>query len=354
MVSAWGERSSARPAVAVRNEDVLRGRGLMLDGPQQAFYLHVDDGLVMAGGKHGGPTATRTMHHLADALVEAGFVVDDRTEASAMTKVLGYAPQASPAQLRLPPRRSRALALQLGELAECRKLDTEELRSLLGVWIWGALLRRELLCIPSAVFRLLERHPQRLMEPWATVRRELRAMAKVVPLMYADLGAPPAEVYFAADAMGANEQDHGGWGVLAADMSLEIARDFIETGGNLGYTVAQLDGEMSGLRRPEQAIRRTRPFTLLPDRVFKTDEEWTIIGQGRWRAPDHITLGEARTVVKISRVAAATPELHRKVVPVLEDNQGVSGAVAKGRSPAHHLNHLLRQTKSFFLRKDMM
>ncbi|CAK0872525.1 unnamed protein product [Prorocentrum cordatum] len=342
-VTAWGSRSTTAPAVAVRNEDVLRGRGLVLDGPQMAFYLHVDDGVVMAGGSGCGPRATGKMHQLAGALAEAGFVVTDRTEASDMQKVLGYAPQARPAQLRLPPKRARELVQQLEAMGATRTLHTEELRSLLGAWIWGALLRRELLCIPSAVFRLLERYPHQRVSTWATVRRELRAMARVVPLMYADLGAPPAPVYFAADAMGANVEDDGGWGILATDMSEDIAKDVIDTGGNLGYAVARLDGELTGLRRPEQVIRRTKPFSLLPDRVFKPDEDWTIVGAGRWRSADHITLGEGRCVVKISRLAAATPALHRTVLPILEDNQPVSGAVSKGRSPAHLLNHLLRQ-----------
>ncbi|CAK0821636.1 unnamed protein product, partial [Prorocentrum cordatum] len=342
-VTAWSSRSTAAPAVAVRNEDVLRGRGLVLDGPQMAFYLHVDDGVAMAGGNGCGPRATGKMHQLADALAEAGFVVTDRTEASDMQKVLGYAPQARPAQLRLPPKRARELVQQLEAMGATRTLHTEELRSLLGVWIWGALLRRELLCIPSAVFRLLERYPHQRVSTWATVRRELRAMAKVVPLMYADLGAPPAPVHFAADAMGANVEDDGGWGILVTDMDEDIAKDFIDTGGNLGYTVARLDGELTGLRRPEQVIRRTKPFSLLPYRVFKPDEDWTIVGAGRWRTADHITLGEGRCVVKISRLAAATPALHRTVLPILEDNQPVSGAVCKGRSPAHLLNHLLRQ-----------
>ena len=49
-------------------------------------------------------------------------------------------------------------------------------------------------------------------------------------------------------------------------MSGEIASSSIDTGGSLGYTVALLDGELSGLRRPEQAIRRTKPLSLLPAR----------------------------------------------------------------------------------------
>ncbi|CAK0800419.1 unnamed protein product [Prorocentrum cordatum] len=330
-VAAWGTRSTTAPPVAVRNEDVLRGRGLVLDGPQMAFYLRVDDGVAMAGGLDGGSRATKTMHQLADALTEAGFVVTDRTEACDMRKVLGYAPQARPAQLRLPPTRARELVQQLELMSGARTVDTEELRSLLGIWIWGALLRREVLCIPSAVFRLLERYPRQRVGNWATVRRGLRAIAEVVPLMYADLGAPPAPVYFAADAMGANAEDDGGWGVLVTNLSKEIAQDFIDTGGSLGYTVARLDGELTGLRRPEQMIRRTKPFSLLPDRVFKPDEDWTIVGQGRWRSADCITLGEGRCVVKMSRLAAATPALHRTVLPILEDNQPASGAANKGR-----------------------
>ena len=56
-------------------------------------------------------------------------------------------------------------------------------------------------------------------------------MAKVAPLMYANLGAKPTPVYFAADAMSASDLDDGGRGILATDMSEEIARDFIDTGG---------------------------------------------------------------------------------------------------------------------------
>eukprot|EP00959_Pyramimonas_sp_CCMP1952_P398390 8347584-Pyramimonas_sp.AAC.1 len=37
-------------------------------------------------------------------------------------------------------------------------------------------------------------------------------MATVVSLMCADLGAKAAPVYFAADAMGAGDLGHGGWG----------------------------------------------------------------------------------------------------------------------------------------------
>ena len=121
--------------MAARNEDVLRGRGLMLDRPQLAFYLRVDDGLTMAGGPKCGLTASRTMRHPAGAPVAAGIAEDDRAEADAITKAPGYAPQASPAQLRLPPQRARELAQHLEQLAQQKRVRTEEVRHLLGAWI---------------------------------------------------------------------------------------------------------------------------------------------------------------------------------------------------------------------------
>ena len=77
------------------------------------------------------------------------------------------------AQLRLPLERARELVLQLDQMSAARTVHTETLRSVLGVWIWGALLRREVLCIPSAIFRMLERYPEQRLAPWASVRREL-------------------------------------------------------------------------------------------------------------------------------------------------------------------------------------
>ena len=60
-----------------------------------------------------------------------------------------YAPQSRPAQLRLPPARAQELVTQLEALAARRPVYAEELRSLLGAWIWAALLRGEVMCIPQ-------------------------------------------------------------------------------------------------------------------------------------------------------------------------------------------------------------
>ena len=57
------------------------------------------------------------------------------------------------------------------------------------------------------------------------MRREVRAMAAVLPLVYADLGALLAPVIFATDAHGAENEtqgDLGGWGAPCADFTPEV------------------------------------------------------------------------------------------------------------------------------------
>ena len=93
---------------------------------------------------------------------------------------------------------------------------------------------------------MLERYPEQRLAPWASVRRELRAMSRVVPLMYADLGAPPAPVYFAADAMGSNEIDHGGFGIVGKVVSEKTIKECYIASKQKGFTVARHAGGWGG------------------------------------------------------------------------------------------------------------
>ena len=98
----------------------------------------------------------------------------------------------------------------LRELTSRNSVCTKTLRTLTGIWIWGAQLRRELLSIPHALFRFLDRFPEKIVAWWPSVRREVQAMATAIAAMAADVGAPLAQIVFASDAQGAGEGDDGG------------------------------------------------------------------------------------------------------------------------------------------------
>ena len=130
---------------------------------------------------------------------------------------------------------------------------------------------------------------------------------------------------------------------MAADAPVETLNEIVRTGSSIGFTVAKLSGDFSGLKDPVRELRRTVPFTKLPSALFDGSLQWRVVNHGRWRRPEHITLSEARTVLKLVRILALTPEAHATKAASLQDNRPCAGAFAKGRSPAYQLNAICRQ-----------
>ena len=81
-----------------------------------------------------------------------------------------------------------------------------------------------------------------------------------------------------------------------------------------------------------------------PREVFNEEKvNWQVIAHGRWKLPDHITLGEARGTLRPLLKLAALPGSHGHVVSSLMDNEAWSSAAAKGRSATCRLNRILQQ-----------
>lgn len=144
------------------------------------------------------------MRSAADSLEAAGFVVPDRRSDADVGKLVGYEAERSPARLRLPLRKAAVLAKAMLHISRCPTLECEQLRAVIGVWVWAALLRRDVLAAPATVFERLETHEGRRARLWPSVRRELRAMASLLRITEANLGARLPGVIFATDAMGAD------------------------------------------------------------------------------------------------------------------------------------------------------
>ena len=109
----------------------------------------------------------------------------------------------------------------------------------------------------------------------------------------------------------------------------------------VGKAVSKLDGSVPATRFPGKSLVPTFPFTKLPRRLF--DDTWVPICAGRWRYSDHITLGEARAVVKLCELLVLCPGAFRAQGTSLQDNGAVSGSFTKGRFTAPSLNYLLRR-----------
>ena len=142
---------------------------------------------------------------------------------------------------------------------------------------------------------------------------------------------------------------------MAASISREQQWSCFEAGARPGFSVVRLDGDPAALKRLEKAMCGRHPFTRLPAAVLNKDlTEWVATEAGRWRAPDHITLGEARGSLRVPALLANFPGAHRRKVVTMMDNLAWGGAGAKGRSPAPSVNFLCRRKCAYKVACEIM
>jgi len=110
--------------------------------------LHVDDGVVFGDGGRSA-AANKLVDAAADQLQTQGFKVFDRQYDPELEKIVGYTVVRHPARLELPGKRAFLLRASLRWAVGQAWVDTGTLRSIVGILIWGAFLRRS-----SGAFRV--------------------------------------------------------------------------------------------------------------------------------------------------------------------------------------------------------
>ena len=80
-------------------------------------------------------------------------------------------------------KRAALLYEDMVDLARRKYVDISRLRSAVGVWVWGALLRRDILAAPHALFKFMDTFDGRIVQWWPSARRELHSMAGLIMAM---------------------------------------------------------------------------------------------------------------------------------------------------------------------------
>ncbi|CAE7309115.1 unnamed protein product [Symbiodinium sp. CCMP2592] len=284
-LAPWSVSASAdRIGVRILNEAVEDHVRVLLGDDHLGLYLHVDDTLYFS----------EWAHEIADNMEAAGFRVPDRRSGDEIAKVVGYEIDAQKGEFSLPHKKARLLQAAFLEVASARFVCVELLRALVGIWSFGAQLRRDLYSIPFSVYHMLDICEGQFVRLWPSVRRELIAMARFMVLRASD---PVSRLVFATDAMGADDVDCGGYGICVAQATYEEFAALMWAGEEPGFAISERDRGLKGFRNPADMIKLTRPFSRLPRSLFE-DFRWTELQAGRWRSADHITIGEARAVTK--------------------------------------------------------
>ena len=347
-VTAWSTWEGVHGSgTCLLNEATAKQQSVLVTQKQSGVYVHVDDTVVISDSSSGSLHPNNLLDELVSGLQDVGFQVTQQSRSGEVSKVVGYEVQQRPAEFRLPVRKMVLLRVAFLGLAGQKLVNVEVLRSLVGMWIFGSLLRRELLSIPHSIFRFMETFEGQTVLWWPSAREEAVAMGQLTALMYCHVGAPLLQWCFATDAMGMNDSDMGGYGIVGTAINPPEALALLRHGEAPGRSIARLDGTQEP-KFKGKAMTPTVPFTLLPPDLLQ-EERWTEIARGRWRFGDHITIGEARTVLLLVKRLASWSGLHDHAVFSLQDNQPTAGAMAKGRSPSFALNRVLRQKAGYCL-----
>ena len=337
--SVWA--NTGKQGVVLLNESTARNQSLLIDERQSAVYVHVDDTVFISDAASKEMHSDQLLRQAVGGLEAVGFQVTQQVFSGELEKVVGYEIVEKPAQFRFPLKKAALLQIALRGLAGQKLVAIDSLRSLVGMWIFGSLLKRELLSVPHAVFHFMDEFEGLVVPWWETARQEVKAMANLMSQMFCHVGSPVSHWLFATDAMGQNDLDFGGYGIAMTEVDNMEIKALLRQGEVAGKTIARLDG-FQGTKYPGRALVPTVPFSLLPAEFFEK-ERWRPVSRGRWKYGDHITIGESRTVLKLMQRLASWPGLHGRSFFSLQDNYPTACAMAKGRSPAFAFNRVLRQ-----------
>ena len=123
------------------NEATARHYRCHVDKNNSAFYLHVDDGVFIAETEN---KADELMDVSADALARAGFQMTDRKPAEVLDKIIGYdICKQKTCGLRFPKVKASNLRTSMLWLISQEFVYVDVVASATGLWIYGALLRRD-------------------------------------------------------------------------------------------------------------------------------------------------------------------------------------------------------------------
>ena len=312
-------RTSFRP-----EDRITKANDCRLDRPRHGVYI--DD--VFAFGAE-RDQLVRDKEEYKSESAKVGLFVKPSKELGPTLEpldVIGLEMDGVKHTFRLSSRKLRYLVGVTEHVLQVRKCTGHDMSVLVGHWIWAALVRRPVFAVLSAVYTFIERADWRCFELWPSVRRELRCLVGLAPLLFAALDASWWSQVVAVDA------SDWGLGVKAAASSVEDLVSLVVDAGKIPNAPAE-------------------PLRVVD---FVADRQWTTIVGSPWLFPElaaaeHIGVREARAFTTGIRWVLSHPSSIDRRIVMLSDSTNVVGAVSKGRSSSFQLLRCLRRISALLL-----
>jgi hypothetical protein len=260
------------------------------------------------------------------------------------------------------------MVIETEELCQRGQCTGLELAKVVGSWTWAVLARRAALAVFSAVYRFIEAAKGHVFTVWQSVKRELRTICGLAPLLFARLALPTAPIVTAVDAslsgMGVVSRTASAGQQLALEDGLrpylqligqdKNNREKVETGVS-----AVLDNALSGRRSlPASRPPRSLPVGSLPSlhplhvAIGRGTLRWNTIASDAWRWREQINVLEARALYHGVRHIVEVGGAGCRAL-VLSDSTVVTYAARKGRASSFGVLRQLRRTSAMLLAYDV-
>jgi hypothetical protein len=274
--------------------------------------------------------STAAMRQYLDACQEVGWVAKiSKTvwPSCRGVEVLGIHIDGTSGLVGLRADRLRQLADVTTAVIAASYCTGRRMRHLIGRWTWALLVRRPALAALSKVYRFCHVADDKCFQIWPSVKRELRTLVGLAPVLVSRTRQNWFPYAVAVDASSL------GGGVSGAKLGSEC--------------VAALAARPPNLPSADSSVAtNTAPIPGVP---LVDSSEWKTIASYRFKRPRHINLLELSALTTSVRWVLSFRHSLRSDCLLLSDSAVVVGAVRKGRSSSIEILRSLRRLSALLL-----
>ena len=294
--------------------------------------------------------AQRVFDRVLAAYAQAGFIVKRSKvvePTSSPIKVIGFEIDGSTSRISLPMESQASLIRATLAVLHSPTLSSGVLSHVLGRWTWVMMLCRPTLAVFQHVYRFVQVAKGKRFNVWPSVRRELRMILSLLPLLCASLARPHFERVLASDASSL------AGGVVSTSMrdvqhdSLWVLCSSKHHGSLQPLAQSRLASDLPPSLQQLHAVYSTHY-----ERVMHSS--WKVIVSTAWRdASEHINVLELRAALLALHHAVSYPSSHSSRVFLLLDSTVAYFSLWKGRSSSPQLLLVLRKITALLLASDL-
>ena len=237
--------------------------------------------------------------------------------------------------LRLDDLSMRRASRQTLALLRAEAVTGRLVHSVVGQWLWAMLPSRPTLSIFASTFRFIECAGTATFNLWPSVKRELRVLLAIRPLLFASLTLVPYHSLFATDA------SLHGFGIMRRTYA---AGDFFQRNANAQCCSVDQVTLCDSAHLPALTATTSVADRSVPPFIARSLlEPWHLVFKGKWQSLEHINVLELRAVELLCSWCLSKSDCLDVKLILLSDSQVVVAGLNKGRSSSRALLPIYRR-----------